>query len=272
MERLEKLALGCSSTSLGDIFTLVGGRVACPALRTLIVILPGNDPAPMWRDALSGTVRARVSRGSAIWRLRVILPSEEQIPLYSGVFDPFVQEIEIAAPHIGAWEDREHWLVWENQGIAYVNVPCISSGGVSRGSRGSTPPTATIDYVCIQYLLESQLTGFAHRTDLASKTVCCCLDTKLPPPPSTIALSSFSSLGFTLMRQCATWANTGRTLFLSGAHAGGDDLITGSSRASYGRLRQENFLRLTDAIRSQPGPRQPSRARHQPQHRPSDGL
>lgn len=114
MEGLETLALDCYPTALDDIlFILDLGATVCRALRTLIVILPESDPATTWQDTILDTVRMRAGRGNAIWRLRVIVSSEEHIPLYSGIFDPFVQEIEIVAPAVG-WEARERLLDWED--------------------------------------------------------------------------------------------------------------------------------------------------------------
>ena len=114
MERLETLALECSPTSLNAIFpVLFAGPIVCPALRTLIIRFPPSEPSAIRKDALLEALRMRASNGYAIWKLRVIVPSGEQVPLYSGIFDSFVQEIEIivAQPE---WEDRDYLLAWED--------------------------------------------------------------------------------------------------------------------------------------------------------------
>jgi len=112
MQRLETLVLHCSLISFGHIFeVLYMDVVACPLLHTLIVQLPEDVPLDPWRDSLLQAVHERASRGAAIRRLRVILPSKEHDPFYSDIFDPFVQEIEVIAPE---QTDRERWLVWED--------------------------------------------------------------------------------------------------------------------------------------------------------------
>ena len=114
MVRLETLALDCSAASLDDIlFVLIIGETTCPALRTLIIVLPEDEPTAIRKDTVLKTVSARASRGNAIWRLRIVVPSEEHVPLYSGIFDPFVQEIETVAVQLEQ-EGSEHWLVWED--------------------------------------------------------------------------------------------------------------------------------------------------------------
>jgi hypothetical protein len=112
MERLETLSLDYLPTSLEVIFFILDVEViACPLLRTLMVELPEGEPAVMGKDPLLKAMCGRVSHGNVIWRLCVIVLSEEQVPLYSSIFDPFVQGIEVVVrqPEL---EDRGCWLVW----------------------------------------------------------------------------------------------------------------------------------------------------------------
>ena len=92
---------------------LDGDLVVCPLLRTLIIHVPGGPFVPEWQDSLLKTVSGRMVRGNAIWRLRVIVPSEERVQLYFGIFDPFVQEIEI----VMCQPEQKEWkrlFVWED--------------------------------------------------------------------------------------------------------------------------------------------------------------
>ena len=111
MERMETLALDCLPAGFEAFFLVLGvNTVVCPLLRTLIVGLPEGEPAVAWKDLVFKFAQTRASRDSAIKRLRVTVPSEGRVPLYPGVFGPFVQEIEIIVPRPGR-KDGEHWLV-----------------------------------------------------------------------------------------------------------------------------------------------------------------
>ena len=114
MQRLETLALDCLPASFEDIFRALNmDAMSCRLLRTLIVQLPEGVPVVPWKVPLLRVVRSRANRGVAIWRLRVIVESEGHVQLYSGIFDPFVQEIEIVVRQPRR-ADRKRWLVWED--------------------------------------------------------------------------------------------------------------------------------------------------------------
>jgi len=113
MLRLETLVLDCLAASLVEILIILNfDQIMCPLFRTLIIQFPERLPALAWKDFLFEAMRKRANRGNPIWRLRVVVQSEEEASLYSGIFRPFVQEIEILVRQ-PEQEDRSRWLVWE---------------------------------------------------------------------------------------------------------------------------------------------------------------
>ena len=111
LERLETLALDCLPASLEEIFSILDDTACCPLLRTLIVRLPDGVAADAEEDSLLDVVRCRADDGNPIWRLRVIVSSEEHVPTYSQIFEPFLQEVEILVCQAVVGDERP-WLVW----------------------------------------------------------------------------------------------------------------------------------------------------------------
>ena len=110
MERLESLTLHCLSVSLGQIFLILNLDMVRPLLRTLIVRLPEDEPGNIWHNLLLVIVEGRASGGGAI---RVVVSSEERVPIYTDAFDSFVQEVEVIVRKAGVGEDRP-WMVWKD--------------------------------------------------------------------------------------------------------------------------------------------------------------
>lgn len=84
-----------------------------PSLCTLITRLRSNIPAHECHNALLEVVRNRASVGNAIQRLRVIVPSEEHVVLYSDNFYLFVEQFETQVSTRGE-SDPPRWLVWKD--------------------------------------------------------------------------------------------------------------------------------------------------------------
>ena len=115
LDRLETLALDCFSTSLHDILFVLSEGAVCPFLHTLVVRLPDDTSVYEWRNSFLDIVCARADHGNPIRRLRFIVSFEEDIALYTGIFDSFVQEVEILVyqPNEG---DERPWVVHGGKG------------------------------------------------------------------------------------------------------------------------------------------------------------
>ena len=113
MERLDTLALDCASPSLGGFLSVLRRGAIFPSLCTLITRLRSNIPAHDCHNALLEVVRNRASVGNAIQRLRVIVPSEEHVVLYSDNFYLFVEQFETQVSTRGEL-DPPQWLVWKD--------------------------------------------------------------------------------------------------------------------------------------------------------------
>ena len=113
MDRLETLALDCLPVSLEGIFSILDNVAFCPLFRTLIVRLPRGVAADAEEGSLLNVIRRRAESGGPIRRLRAIVSPKEHIPMYSQIFKPFLQEVEILVCQKGVG-NRAPWLVWED--------------------------------------------------------------------------------------------------------------------------------------------------------------